>query len=171
MDGKIKFKPLFNDRNDIGGPISGQSRGVCRFLRNGRSRYDSSRVSGNCEGAYMLIVNHRDRPVMHSASGHPSLSMVVNHEVGARSMSIWTTFHKPGEVVPLHTHEYEEIITVIAGEAVMTVAGESAPVSADMSVIIPPHSPHGYENAGDGILRMIVSFPVPDAVLGQRVSS
>ena len=75
----------------------------------------------------MLVVNHRDRPVMHSASGHPSLSMVVNHEVGARSMSIWTTYHEPREVVPLHTHEYEEIITVIAGEAVMTVAGESAP--------------------------------------------
>jgi quercetin dioxygenase-like cupin family protein len=119
----------------------------------------------------MLVVNHRDRPVMHSASGHPSLSMVVNHEVGARSMSIWTTYHEPREVVPLHTHEYEEIITVIAGEAVMTVAGESAPVSADMSVIIPPRTPHGYKNAGDGILRMIASFPVPDAVLGKRVGS
>jgi hypothetical protein len=53
----------------------------------------------------MLVVNHRDRPVIHSASGHPSLSMVVNREVGARSMSVWTTFHEPGEVVPLHTHE------------------------------------------------------------------
>jgi quercetin dioxygenase-like cupin family protein len=97
--------------------------------------------------------------------------MVVNHEVGARAMSIWTTFHQPGEVVPLHTHEYEEIITVIAGEAIMTVAGESAPVRADMSVIIPPRTPHGYRNASDGILRMIASFPVPDAVLGQRVGA
>ena len=95
--------------------------------------------------------------------------MVVNHEVGARAMSIWTTFHEPDEVVPLHTHEYEEIITVIAGEAIMTVAGKSAPVRADMSIIIPPHTPHGYKNSGDGILRMIVSFPVPDAVLGKRV--
>jgi quercetin dioxygenase-like cupin family protein len=119
----------------------------------------------------MLVVNHRDRPIVHSASGHPSLSMVVNHEVGARSMSIWTTFHQPGEVVPLHTHEYEEIITVIAGEAIVTVAGESAPVRADMSVIIPPRTPHGYRNASDGILRMIASFPVPDAVLGQRVGA
>jgi quercetin dioxygenase-like cupin family protein len=119
----------------------------------------------------MLIVNHRDRPTIHSASGHPSLSMVVNHEVGARSMSIWTTFHEPGEVVPLHTHEYEEIITVVAGEAIMTIAGESATVRADMSIIIPPRTSHGYKNSGDAILRMIVSFPVPDAVLGKRVSS
>jgi quercetin dioxygenase-like cupin family protein len=119
----------------------------------------------------MLVVNHRDRPIVHSSSGHPSLSMVVNHEVGARSMSIWTTFHQPGEVVPLHTHDYEEIITVIAGEAIITVAGESTSVRADMSVIIPPRTPHGYTNAGDGILRMIASFPVPDAVLGQRVGA
>jgi quercetin dioxygenase-like cupin family protein len=118
----------------------------------------------------MLVVNHRDRPIVHSSSGQPSLSMVVNHEVGARAMSIWTTFHQPGEVVPLHTHDYEEVITVIAGEAIITVAGESAPVRADMSVIIPPRTPHGYKNAGDGILRMIASFPVPDAVLGKPVS-
>src|SRR5262245_61445138 len=105
----------------------------------------------------MLVVDHRDRPVIHSASGLPSLSVVVNREVGARSMSVWTTFHKPGEVVPLHTHECEEIITVIAGEAIVTVAGESISVYADMSIIIPPRTPHGYKNSGSSILRMIVS--------------
>ena len=119
----------------------------------------------------MLVVNHRDRPVILSSSGHPSLSMVVNREVGARSMSVWTTFHQPGEVVPLHTHEYEEIITVIAGEAVVTIDCESVPVHADMSIVIPPRTPHGYKNSGDGILRMIASFPDPDAVLGNRVNT
>jgi quercetin dioxygenase-like cupin family protein len=117
----------------------------------------------------MLVVDHRDRPVILSGSGHPSLSMVVNREVGARSMSVWKTFHQPGEVVPLHTHDYEEIITVIAGEAIVTVASESNPVRADMSIVIPPHTPHGYKNSGDGVLRMIASFPDPDAVLGKRV--
>src|SRR3954454_4231668 len=114
----------------------------------------------------MLVINHRDRPVIHSASGHPSLSMVVNREVGASSTSVWTTFHQSGEVVPLHTHEYEEIITIIAGEAIVTVADESVLVRADMSIIIPPRSTHGYKNTGDGILRMIASFPNADAVLG-----
>ena len=97
--------------------------------------------------------------------------MVMNREVGARSMSVWTTFDQPGEVVPLHTHEYEEIITVIAGEAVVTIDCESVPVHADMSIVIPPHTPHGYKNSGDGILRMIASFPDPDAVLGNRVNT
>jgi quercetin dioxygenase-like cupin family protein len=117
----------------------------------------------------MLIVDHRDRPVILSGSGHPSLSMVVNREVGARSMSVWTTFHKPGEEVPLHVHDYEEIITIISGEAIVTVACESIPVRADMSIVIPPLTPHGYKNSGDGILRIIACFPDPDAVLGKRV--
>jgi quercetin dioxygenase-like cupin family protein len=117
----------------------------------------------------MLVVNHRDRPIIHSASGHPSLSMVVNREVGARSMSVWVTFHEPGEVVPLHTHECEEIITIMDGEAIVTVAGESIQVHADMSIVIPPHTQHGYKNSSDGILRMIASLADPDAVLVKRV--
>ncbi len=40
----------------------------------------------------------------------------------------------------------------------MTVAGESIPVHADMSIVIPPHTPHGYKNSSDRILRMIVSL-------------
>src|ERR1700738_4257014 len=99
----------------------------------------------------MLVVNHRDRPVIHSASGHPSLSMVVNREVGARSMSVWVTFHEPGEVVPLHTHECEEIITIIAGEAIVTVAGESIPVHADDAA--PSHCMRRRTSSTSGHLR------------------
>ena len=37
----------------------------------------------------MPVVHHRDRPIIHSASGEPSLSMVVNREVGATALSVW----------------------------------------------------------------------------------
>ena len=95
--------------------------------------------------------------------------MVVNREVGARSMSVWVTFHEPGEVVPLHTHECEEIITIIAGEAIVTVAGEFIPVHADMSIVIPPRTPHGYKNSSDGILRMIASLADPELYWKARI--
>jgi quercetin dioxygenase-like cupin family protein len=95
--------------------------------------------------------------------------MVVNREVGARSMSVWVTFHEPGEVVPLHTHECEEIITIIAGEAIVTVAGESILGAHRYEYCHPSRTPHGYKNSSDGILRMIASLADPDAVLGKRV--
>ena len=51
--------------------------------------------------------------------------MVVNREVGASSLSIWIACHKAGEVAPLHTHEVEEVLTIIAGEAIVTVNNDS----------------------------------------------
>src|SRR3712207_4993251 len=90
----------------------------------------------------MPIVNHADRPVIRSASGAPSLSMVVNHEVGSRSLSVWMASHGPGENVPLHLHEVEEVLTFLEGEGVATVGDESIPISAGMSIIVPPGTPH-----------------------------
>jgi mannose-6-phosphate isomerase-like protein (cupin superfamily) len=117
----------------------------------------------------MLVIDHRDRPFIRSASGEPSLKMVVNREVGASSLSVWAACHKAGEVVPLHTHEVEEVLTFIAGEATMTVGNDTLEVRADMSVIVPPGTPHGYRNTGSGPLRIVATFADPDAVLGKLV--
>jgi quercetin dioxygenase-like cupin family protein len=115
----------------------------------------------------MLVVDHRDRPTILSASGEPSLSMVVNREVGASSLSIWIACHKAGEVVPLHTHEVEEVLTIIAGEAIVTVGNDTVAAHTDMSIIVPPRTPHGYRNTGSTALRILAAFPDPDAVLGK----
>ncbi len=117
----------------------------------------------------MPVVNHRDRPVIRSASGELSLSMVVNREVGASSLSVWMTRHTPGEVVPLHTHTVEEVLTFIAGEGVATVGAETIAVHADMSIVVPPGTPHGYRNTGTGPLRIVVTLADADAGLGKLV--
>lgn len=51
--------------------------------------------------------------------------------IGASSLSVWITCHKAGEVVPLHTHEVEEVLTFIAGEAIMTVGKDTVAAHAD----------------------------------------
>src|SRR5262245_19851034 len=79
------------------------------------NRAGPTREFDSSEGFPMPVIHHRDRPVILSASGQPSLSMVVNSEVGATSLSVWVTSHVPGEVVPLHTHAVEEVLTVVAG--------------------------------------------------------
>jgi quercetin dioxygenase-like cupin family protein len=115
----------------------------------------------------MLVVDHRDRPTILSASGELSLSMVVNREVGASSLSIWMTCHKAGEVVPLHTHEVEEVLTVIAGEAMVTVGNDTDAAHADMSIIVPPRTPQGYRNTGIAPLCILAALADADAVLGK----
>jgi mannose-6-phosphate isomerase-like protein (cupin superfamily) len=117
----------------------------------------------------MPAVHHRDRPIIRSASGEPSLSMVVNREVGASSLSVWITRHVPGEHVPLHTHTVEEVLTVIAGEGVATVGGETIPIESDMSIVVPPRTPHGYRHTGAGPLRLVITLADADARLGEPV--
>jgi len=91
--------------------------------------------------------------------------MVVNREVGASSLSIWMTCHKAGEVVPLHTDEVVEVLTVIAGEALVTVGTVAA--HADMSIIVPPRTPHGYRNTGIASLRILAAFADAHDVIGK----
>jgi len=117
----------------------------------------------------MPVVYHRDRPIIRSASGELSLSMVVNRDVGASALSVWVTCHEPGEVVPLHTHTVEEVLTFIAGEGIATLGTETIPVCADMSLVVPPGTPHGYRNTGVGPLRLVITLADPDARLGKLV--
>ena len=119
----------------------------------------------------MPVVYHRDRPVIRSASGEPSLSMVVNREVGASSLSVWVTSHTPGEVVPLHTHTVEEVLTFIGGEGIATVGDETVQVGVDMSIVVPPGTPHGYRNTGPGPLRIVITLADAGAQLGQLVKA
>ena len=115
----------------------------------------------------MLVVKHSERPYISSASGHPSLSMVVNREVGASAMSVWVANHEPGEVVPLHLHDVEEVLVFLEGEGEATVGDETIPIRANMSIIVPPRTPHGYRNTGSGPLRIIATQPDPDAKRGR----
>ena len=116
----------------------------------------------------MPVVYHRDRPVINSASGHPSLSMVVNRDAGSSQLSVWVSSHAPDELVPLHTHGVEEVLTFVGGEGVVTVGTETFPIHADMSVIVPPGVPHGYQNTGRTPLRIVITMADADAKLGKR---
>lgn len=121
--------------------------------------------------AYMPVIYHCDRPIIRSASGELSMSMVVNREVGASSLSVWVACHAPGEVVPLHTHTVEEVLTFISGEGIATLGTKTIPVCADVSLIVPPGTPHGYRNSGTDPLRLVLTLADPDARLGKLVDA
>ncbi|HZU05333.1 MAG TPA: cupin domain-containing protein [Chloroflexota bacterium] len=119
----------------------------------------------------MPVVYHRDRPPIYSASGRPSLTMVVNQEVGATALSVWIACHAPGEVVPLHTHDVEEVLTFLEGEGIATVGDTTLAIQPDMSLIVPSGVPHGYRNTGPGPLRIVITLADPAAPLGRLVET
>ena len=63
----------------------------------------------------------------------------------------------PGRA-PDHTHTYDEVVLVLAGEGVLHAGPADHPLSPGSCVHLPPGQPHCLENTGRGTLRVIGVF-------------
>jgi len=63
------------------------------------------------------------------------------------SMSYWRV--EPGERIPPHRHENEQIGYLISGRLVALVDGEEVPLEPGDSYVFPGGERHGCENRGD----------------------
>ena len=76
-------------------------------------------------------------------------------EHGGVSISVYMVEAQPGRGGPLHCHDYDEVILVEEGLS-RFVAGDSVQEAGPGSIIpIKAGTPHGFVNAGTGILRQV----------------
>jgi oxalate decarboxylase/phosphoglucose isomerase-like protein (cupin superfamily) len=75
--------------------------------------------------------------------------IVVNHR--EQELASW----RPGNLTLLKT---EETITVLEGRAQFWVDGECVELEPDMSIIVPPHSRHGFTNVGAATLHIYIAY-------------
>jgi mannose-6-phosphate isomerase-like protein (cupin superfamily) len=61
----------------------------------------------------------------------------------------------PGSRIPLHRHDYDEIIVVQEGRARCIVGDKEHDVGAGDIIPIPAGTPHGFTNIGEAPLRQI----------------
>ncbi len=61
----------------------------------------------------------------------------------------------PGRGPGLHTHAYHELFIVQEGTVTFTAGDEERVVHAGDIVIVPPGTPHRFENTGEGPLRQL----------------
>jgi mannose-6-phosphate isomerase-like protein (cupin superfamily) len=61
----------------------------------------------------------------------------------------------PGEGPAQHKHTYEEVFVTLEGEATFVVDGEEIVAGPNEVVIVPPDTPHGFTNTGQGRLRQV----------------
>jgi quercetin dioxygenase-like cupin family protein len=71
------------------------------------------------------------------------------------SVSIITVDFPPGHGPKLHTHPYEELFVVLEGTASFRVGDRTVEVGPQNIVIVPPNTPHGFTNTGDGLLKQV----------------
>lgn len=81
-------------------------------------------------------------------------------DVGADvDVSFFVTTTPPGGGPSLHVHPYPEVFVVQEGEATFTVGGDQVRVGGGHVVVVPPETPHRYQNTGDVTLRQLSIHP------------
>lgn len=74
---------------------------------------------------------------------------------------------QPGKSLPCHTHDYDESISIIVGEAVCQVAGAEYLLSGCGTALVPRGRPHRFVNRSDRPMAMIWVYAgdKPDRVI------
>ena len=63
----------------------------------------------------------------------------------------------PGRA-PFHSHTYDEVVLILAGEGVLHVGDEDRPLSPGSCLHLAPGTPHCLENTGQATLRVLGVF-------------
>jgi quercetin dioxygenase-like cupin family protein len=63
----------------------------------------------------------------------------------------------PGRA-PDHSHPYDEVVLILAGEGVLHAGPAGHPLAPGSCVHLPPGQPHSLENTGQGTLRVLGVF-------------
>jgi mannose-6-phosphate isomerase-like protein (cupin superfamily) len=61
---------------------------------------------------------------------------------------------RPGVGAPSHTHEFEEVLTIVSGTAEVWVEDRREVVGAGTSVFVRTGAVHGFTNVGDDLLQL-----------------
>jgi len=64
----------------------------------------------------------------------------------------------PGNRIPLHTHNADEVFVLLEGTGVVTAGDERWAMSAGSIAVAPAFVPHGWENTGSETLRIAGFF-------------
>jgi quercetin dioxygenase-like cupin family protein len=71
------------------------------------------------------------------------------------AVSVYLLEAQPGRGAPLHVHEYDEIVLVQEGRSRFVVGEEVREAVAGDILVVKAHTPHGFVNIGDHVLKQV----------------
>ncbi len=88
-----------------------------------------------------------DQIKSHDRGGGARTTPLVTPAVGAQSFINGITEFAPGTAIPFHSHNCEESVMLLAGDAIMDVAGQDSHVLKPLDTTwIPPNVSHRFRN-------------------------
>ena len=93
-------------------------------------------------------------PVIDRGNGIQTVPLVTK-EIGAKNMTTGLTRFPAGAKVPLHSHNCDEQVTILEGEAEAEIEGERHRLHAYDTTLVPSNKPHRFVNVGASRLTIL----------------
>lgn len=87
--------------------------------------------------------------------------LIDKETVGAKNLALGIAFYEPGEKADFHTHDGEETMYILHGQAIITVDGKKFEVKKGMTIYIPAGEQHMLENPGRETFHFLFIFTPP----------
>ena len=73
---------------------------------------------------------------------------------------MWEQWIHADGYIPLHYHEEEEVLVILAGAITLTLGDEKLAVRSPSTIVVPAHALHAVEPSGTDEVHLIAFFPV-----------
>jgi len=107
-------------------------------------------------GERKVTVRLDDQPEL-PASAERTFHYLVNEDAGCLDVTQFLGIVQPSKA-PFHSHSYDEVGYVLAGEGFAHVGGRTAPLRAGSCFHLPPDEVHCIENSGTGPMKILAVF-------------
>jgi mannose-6-phosphate isomerase-like protein (cupin superfamily) len=103
-----------------------------------------------------VTVRLADQPEL-PASTERTFYYLVNEDAGCLDVTQFLGIVQPSKA-PFHSHSYDEVGYVLAGEGFAHIGGRSTALRAGSCFYLPPNEVHCIENAGSGPMQILGVF-------------
>jgi len=103
-----------------------------------------------------VIVRFADRSELR-ADAKRTFRYLVNQDAGCMDATQFVGIVEPCRA-PDHSHTYDEVGYIVAGEGFAHIGGESIPLQPGSCFHLPPEQVHCIENTGPGVMRILGVF-------------
>lgn len=85
--------------------------------------------------------------------------ILASQATGAAESSVWEQWIEPDGHIPLHFHDTEELLVILAGDVSLTINGETTTVEGPATIIAPAGQVHGLRSASESTVHLLAFFP------------
>lgn len=104
------------------------------------------------------VIHSQDREVYEFVPGN-RLRGLATKSVGSSEVALWNHVLDAGVDTPLHWHDHDQVIYVVAGSGTVTVAEQEVSISTGDTVVAPARIHHRVRAAADEPLDTLVAMP------------